>query len=73
MFSAVIVESTLPVVFKFKVITPPGPDPLAIELHWRRLYEVIAHIVGKNEGTVRGIQFRAIGALRQLIPSREAL
>ena len=33
----------------------------------------IAHIVGKNEGTVRGIQFRAIGALRQLIPSREAL
>jgi RNA polymerase sigma-70 factor (ECF subfamily) len=33
----------------------------------------IAHIVGKREGTVRGIQFRAIGALRQLIPSREAL
>jgi RNA polymerase sigma-70 factor (ECF subfamily) len=33
----------------------------------------IASIVGKQEGTVRGIQFRAIGALRQLIPSREAL
>src|SRR5439155_766336 len=33
----------------------------------------IAKIVGKREGTVRGIQFRAIGALRQLIPSREAL
>ena len=33
----------------------------------------IANIVGKREGTVRGIQFRAIGALRQLIPSREAL
>jgi len=33
----------------------------------------IAHIVGKREGTVRGIQFRAIGALRQMIPSREAL
>jgi RNA polymerase sigma-70 factor (ECF subfamily) len=33
----------------------------------------IARLVGKNEGTVRGIQFRAIGALRQLIPSREAL
>jgi RNA polymerase sigma-70 factor (ECF subfamily) len=33
----------------------------------------IAGIVGKREGTVRGIQFRAIGALRQLIPSREAL
>ncbi len=35
--------------------------------------EEIATIVGKREGTVRGIQFRAIGALRQLIPSREAL
>ena len=35
--------------------------------------EEIARIVGKREGTVRGIQFRAIGALRQLIPSREAL
>jgi RNA polymerase sigma-70 factor (ECF subfamily) len=33
----------------------------------------IARIVGKREGTVRGIQFRAIGALRQLIPTREAL
>ena len=33
----------------------------------------IARIVGKREGTVRGIQFRAIGALRQMIPSREAL
>lgn len=33
----------------------------------------IARLVGKREGTVRGIQFRAIGALRQLIPSREAL
>jgi len=33
----------------------------------------IARIVGKREGTVRGIQFRAIGTLRQLIPTREAL
>ena len=33
----------------------------------------IASIVGKREGTIRGIQFRAIGALRQLIPTREAL
>jgi RNA polymerase sigma-70 factor (ECF subfamily) len=33
----------------------------------------IAKLIGKREGTVRGIQFRAIGALRQLIPSREAL
>ncbi len=35
--------------------------------------EEIARIVGKRAGTVRGIQFRAIGTLRQLIPSREAL
>ncbi|HEU5288043.1 MAG TPA: sigma-70 family RNA polymerase sigma factor [Candidatus Limnocylindria bacterium] len=33
----------------------------------------IARLVGKREGTIRGIQFRAIGALRQLIPTREAL
>jgi RNA polymerase sigma-70 factor (ECF subfamily) len=33
----------------------------------------IAKMIGKREGTVRGIQFRALGALRQLIPSREAL
>ena len=33
----------------------------------------VARIVGKREGTVRGIQFRAMGALRLLIPSREAL
>src|SRR5882762_257883 len=32
----------------------------------------IARLIGKREGTVRGIQFRALGALRQLIPSREA-
>jgi RNA polymerase sigma-70 factor (ECF subfamily) len=33
----------------------------------------IANLVGKQEGTVRGIQFRALEALRVLIPSREAL
>ncbi|HTD63267.1 MAG TPA: RNA polymerase sigma factor [Verrucomicrobiae bacterium] len=33
----------------------------------------IAALVGKREGTVRGIQFRALEALRVLIPSREAL
>ena len=33
----------------------------------------IANLVGKREGTVRGIQFRALEALRTLIPSREAL
>lgn len=34
-----------------------GHDPLAIELHWRRLYEVIAHIVGK------GAELRALSAI----------
>ena len=33
----------------------------------------IGRIIGKGEGTVRGIEFRALGALRQLVPSREAL
>jgi RNA polymerase sigma factor (sigma-70 family) len=33
----------------------------------------IADLVGKREGTVRGIQFRALEMLRTLIPSREAL
>ncbi len=33
----------------------------------------IAKIVGKREGTVRGIQFRALATLRALIPSREEL
>ncbi len=31
-----------------------GHDPLQIELHWRRLYEVIAHIVGKG-AEIRGL------------------
>jgi L-alanine-DL-glutamate epimerase-like enolase superfamily enzyme len=34
-----------------------GHDPLAIELHWRRLYEVIAHIVGK------GAELRGLSAI----------
>ncbi len=34
-----------------------GHDPLAIELHWRRLYEVIAHIVGK------GAEMRGLSAI----------
>jgi galactonate dehydratase len=34
-----------------------GHDPLQIELHWRRLYEVTAHIVGK------GAELRALSAL----------
>lgn len=33
----------------------------------------IGKLVGKREGTIRGIEFRALGALRQLLPSREAL
>ena len=34
-----------------------GHDPLAIELHWRRLYEVIAHTVG------RGAELRGLSAI----------
>ncbi|HEU5329523.1 MAG TPA: enolase C-terminal domain-like protein, partial [Thermomicrobiales bacterium] len=34
-----------------------GHDPLAIELHWRKLYEVIAHIAGK------GAEIRGLSAL----------
>jgi RNA polymerase sigma-70 factor (ECF subfamily) len=34
--------------------------------------EAIARIVGRRDGTVRGIEFRALGALRQLLP-REAV
>lgn len=33
----------------------------------------IGKLVGRREGTIRGIEFRALGALRQLLPSREAL
>jgi len=33
----------------------------------------IGRIVGRRDGTVRGIEFRALAALRSLIPSREAL
>lgn len=33
----------------------------------------IGRLLGRRDGTIRGIEFRALGALRQLIPSREAL
>ena len=33
----------------------------------------ISKLVGKRDGTIRGIEFRALSALRALIPSREAL
>lgn len=56
-----------------KKLTPLQQE--VVVLHFLEGYSTqeIARIVGKREGTVRGIQFRAIGALRQLIPSREAL
>src|SRR5437660_8895382 len=34
-----------------------GQNPLSIELHWRRLYEIIAHIAGK------GAEIRGLSAL----------
>jgi len=33
----------------------------------------ISKLVGKRDGTIRGIEFRALSALRTLIPSRESL
>ena len=35
--------------------------------------KTISKIVGKRDGTIRGIEFRALAALRQLIPTRESL
>ena len=35
--------------------------------------KTISRLVGKRDGTVRGIEFRALNALRALIPSREQL
>ena len=35
--------------------------------------KTISKLVGKRDGTVRGIEFRALNALRALIPSREQL
>jgi RNA polymerase sigma-70 factor (ECF subfamily) len=54
-------------------LTPLQQEVLVLRFLEGYSTQEIAKIVGKREGTVRGIQFRAIGALRQLIPSREAL
>jgi RNA polymerase sigma-70 factor (ECF subfamily) len=35
--------------------------------------KAISKLVGKRDGTIRGIEFRALSALRTLIPSRESL
>jgi RNA polymerase sigma-70 factor, ECF subfamily len=35
--------------------------------------KTISKLVGKRDGTIRGIEFRALSALRALIPTREAL
>lgn len=56
-----------------KKLTPLQQEVLVLRFLHGYSTQEIASIVGKREGTVRGIQFRAIGALRQLIPSREAL
>lgn len=44
-------------VHQFAALMLLGHDPLAIELHWRRLYEVIAHTVGK------GAELRGLSAI----------
>ena len=56
-----------------KKLTPLQQEVLVLRFLEGYDTNEIARIVGKREGTVRGIQFRAIGALRQMIPSREAL
>ena len=56
-----------------KKLTPLQQEVIVLRYLHGYSTDEIAKIVGKREGTVRGIQFRAIGALRQLIPSREAL
>jgi len=56
-----------------KKLTPLQQEVLVLRFLEGFSTQEIARIVGKREGTIRGIQFRAIGALRQLIPSREAL
>ena len=56
-----------------KKLTPLQQEVLVLRFLEGYSTHEIAKLVGKREGTVRGIQFRAIGALRQLIPSREAL
>ena len=55
-----------------KKLTPLQQEVLVLRFLEGYSTHEIAKLVGKREGTVRGIQFRAIGALRQLIPSREA-
>lgn len=35
--------------------------------------KTISKLVGKRDGTIRGIEFRALAAMRSLIPSREQL
>lgn len=56
-----------------KLLTPLQQEIIVLRFLEGYSTQEIARLVGKREGTVRGIQFRAIGALRQLIPSREAL
>lgn len=56
-----------------RTLTPLQQEVIVLRFLEGYSTQEIARIVGKREGTVRGIQFRAMGALRQLIPSREAL
>ncbi len=50
-------ESVAGYIHQFAAPMLLGHDPLAIELHWRRLYEVVAHIVGK------GAELRGLSAI----------
>ncbi len=54
-------------------LTPLQQEVIVLRFVEGYTTQEIATLVGKREGTVRGIQFRALEALRTLIPSREAL
>lgn len=56
-----------------KRLTPLQQEVIVLRFLEGYSTDEIARLIGKREGTVRGIQFRALGALRQLIPSREAM
>jgi RNA polymerase sigma-70 factor (ECF subfamily) len=54
-------------------LTPLQQEVIVLRFVEGKTTEEIAALVGRREGTVRGIQFRALAALRTMIPSREAL
>ena len=56
-----------------KQLTPLQQEVLVLRYVEGHDTKTISKLVGKRDGTVRGIEFRALSALRALIPSRECL